>query len=117
MTPALDRPPCPFCGAPRCIRKREGTLGKTCGKRSCRGKAVVEQLGPARLSIMRQRGAKGRPAKAPLLTADHKRGYNAGWIAGKRKGFKDGYAAAKSELPSVSRTAPAPNRDAVEAEA
>lgn len=93
MTPTVLL--CPFCGSPCVTLVRTGALGKTCGKRACRGKSAAKTVGPEHY----QRIAKlaGRPRKPRIRTEDYVAGYDAGHATGRVSGFKDGYAAAKAD--------------------
>lgn len=65
MSDLLERPPCPVCGAPRCILVRTGQLGKTCGAQACRRKAQGFDVAHFR----RMLGLRGKvqPPVGPVL--------------------------------------------------
>jgi hypothetical protein len=102
----VGQPPCPVCGAPRCVlvrslttnAKREagGQLGETCGKRTCAARLRAERLGPTHYRKIQDASVRARKAK-PQQSKEYRNGYNAGLKTGQRSGYKAGYDAAVAE--------------------
>lgn len=100
---APGRPPCPFCGEARCVlvRPKDGrTIGETCGNRTCAAKLRAQRLGPAHYKKLQRACAARRKSKK--WTPEYASAYNSGLATGRRRGFKEGYEAAKAEMETGS---------------
>jgi hypothetical protein len=92
----VGQPPCPVCGAPRCVLVKNGQLGETCGKRTCAARLRAQRLGPSHYKKIQDAAVKARRARR-TWTPEYKRAYNAGLKTGRRSGYREGYDAAVAE--------------------
>jgi hypothetical protein len=102
----VGQPPCPICGAPRCVlvknltakaaREGRGQLGETCGKRTCAARLRAQRLGPTHYRKIQDAAVQARRARR-TWTPEYKRAYNAGLKTGRRSGYREGYDAAVAE--------------------
>lgn len=98
---------CPICGDPLVSRRKDGRVGKTCGKQSCKARHRTSLMPPGhfkRIGAMARQSQRERGRRNLLHASDirlmaagryyeaarqiYDRGYSAGWVAcknGRRK--------------------------------